>query len=285
MRTGITVGSYMHDNNDTEGLKRMKKHGYDAMDYNTLCNTDIYLYHCSDEEFVKELKKIRKTINDEGIEIYQTHGPWRWPVQDSTEEDRAERFEKMAKAIKATGILGAKYFVIHPIMPFGIYSNPEPEKYWEINREFFTRLTKVGEENGVIVCLENMPMPALTTSTPSQTLKMVKEINSPWIKVCLDTGHCSVLGLSPADAVREIGKEYLATLHVHDNSGEYDRDYHWIPYTGVIDWKDFASALKEIGFDGVLSLETDIVHNLHLPEELKEYFEIGLAKMAKHLTE
>lgn len=281
MKIGITKDSYFRNSEDIQALERISRHGYQAVDY-SLANTDDDIYKLSDDEYVSCLTNIREKINSAGIEVYQTHGPWRWPPQDFTEEDRAERFDKMSKAIRGTKILRAKYFVIHPIMPFGCDADPEPEIFCRMNREFLTGLIRVGEENGVIVCLENMPFSGLSLSRPAEILKMVREINSPWLRVCLDTGHSAVLGMQPGDAVRLIGKEYLATLHVHDNDGKCDK--HWIPYTGVIDWKDFSKALNEIGFDGVLSLETGIDNSMHLPEEIREYFEVGLANMAKHLT-
>lgn len=40
---------------------------------------------------------------------------------------------------------------------------------------------------------------------------------------------------------------------MHDNMG--DRDAHLWPTEGCIDWERFAKGLKEIGFDGVFSLE------------------------------
>ena len=52
--------------------------------------------------------------------------------------------------------------------------------------------------------------------------------------------------------MRALGSR-LKVLHVHDNDGVSDR--HAIPFSGVTDWEDFAVALKEVGFNGVLSLE------------------------------
>lgn len=283
MQIGIFSAAYFDFEVDTDGLKRMRKHGYTCMDYNFLAYTDnCRFYRYDDETFVKNLTELRKQINGEGIEICQTHGPWRWPPQDFEEADREERFEKMCKAIVATKILGAKYCVIHPIMPFGWDQDPYPDKFWQMNKEFFTRLTKVGEEHGVIVCLENMPMPALSIASPEATLRMVKEINSPYIKMCLDTGHSIITGVQPGAAVRQIGKEYLACLHVHDNNGKNDQ--HLIPYSGVIDWQDFSKALQDIGYEGTMSLETNIDHSFDPPEHLREHFEIGLAKIAKELA-
>lgn len=281
MKTGIVMGAYFGTEESLDGLARMKRHGYDCMDYNCLAD-DLELYGYSNEKFETTLINTREKINSAGIEVSQTHGPWRWPPRDFEESDRKERFEKMSKAITATEILGARNFVIHPIMPFGWDRNPDPERFWDMNCDFLSRLAEVGKACNVTICLENMPMTKLSVSSPYETLRMVKQINSPHMKMCLDTGHSIVLGVQPADAVRYIGKEYLACLHVHDNDG--NSDLHDIPFAGVINWQDFSSALNEIGYGGVLSLETDIDHTVRLPNGLKEYFEIGLAKTAKELT-
>ena len=65
-----------------------------------------------------------------------------------------------------------------------------------------------------------------------------------------------MFGLSPADAARMIGKEYLRALHVHDNDGKADR--HMLPGEGVIDWEDFARALAEIDCQCPVSIETSV---------------------------
>jgi D-psicose/D-tagatose/L-ribulose 3-epimerase len=165
----------------------------------------------------------------------------------------------MEKGVRGTALLGAPYFVIHCIMPFG-ENNPEhKEELWQMNVEYFSRLCKVAEEVGVTICFENLPFTSLPLSRWNETLEFVRLMNTPTMKMCLDTGHASVYGDSPADAVRAIGKDLLATLHVHDNDGH--GDLHWRPGEGVIDWADFTKALHEIGFEGCVSLETSVKHD------------------------
>ena len=253
MKTCIT-SSYLHTYGFEEGLRRMKSHGYDALDYGGLCHTEDKIFHVSEEEFVATLTRERQIIADNGLFVNQTHGAWRWPAQDFSDYDRAERYAAMEKGVRGTALLGAPYFVIHCIMPFGENNPAHKERLWEMNVEYFTRLCKVAEDVGVTICFENLPFTSLPLSRVSETLEFVKLMNTPTMKMCLDTGHAAVYGDSPADAVRAIGKEYLATLHVHDNNGV--SDFHWRPGEGVIDWADFTKALHEIGFEGCVSLET-----------------------------
>ena len=256
MKTGIVDTAYLYLGSHEAAFARMKQHGYDCTDYQHLVDTENALFAMDARGFERTLLGVKKDAQNAGIEIYQAHGPWRWPPQDFTLEDRAERFEKMSRAILGCEILGSPNFIIHPSMPFGDWQDPEPEKLWDMNLEFFSRLCEVAKAHDRVICFENMPMLALSLSTPEQILRFIKEINSPYMRMCLDTGHCSVFGLSPADAVRMIGKEYLRALHVHDNDGKADR--HMLPGEGVIDWEDFAKALSEIDCQCPVSIETSV---------------------------
>ena len=258
MKTCI-IGDYLRLYGFEDGLKRMKSHGYDALDYGAFLNTENKIFHVSEEEFIRTLRYEREIIEATGLFVNQTHGAWRWPVQDFSEYDRAERYAAMETGIRGTALLGAPYFVIHCIMPFGENNPAHKEELWQMNMDYFSRLCKVAEDVGVVICLENLPFTSLPLSRVNETLEFVKLMDTPAMRMCLDTGHAAVYGDSPADAVRRIGKKYLATLHVHDNDGV--SDFHWRPGEGVIHWADFTSALHEIGFEGCVSLETSAKHD------------------------
>lgn len=266
MKTGIEWCPEKSVDNAEAELKEIRALGYDCVDFQSFCHTENIFFDGTVRDMEKLLKRIKIAAENAGIEISQTHGPWRWPPQDATEEDRSERFEKMVRSLEGTAMVGCADMVIHPVMPFGDNQNPDPERFMEINLEFFNRLTLKAREYGVTIDFENMPMPALTLASPHQILDFAKQIDSPYFRVCLDTGHCTMLKVDPGQAVREIGKQYLRVLHVHDNNGV--SDLHWLPETGVIDWKNFSAALHEIGFDGVFSLETNVKPNGLEPEEL-----------------
>ena len=282
IKIGITAAAYVGSNSDAatfaKGVQRMRAHGYECMDYGDFCNTDGALFQVKEAEFEKILAEQKKILKTEGITVSQTHGPWRFPMRDETEEDRAERFEKMAKSIRGTAMLGCRHMVIHNIMPQG-HKDTDPAYVKEINREFFGRLCQVAKEYDVVIDLENMPFLKQCLAKPEDTLAFIKSMDTPYMRMCLDTGHCLVWGIPLGDAVRAIGKEYLSTLHVHDNDGA--RDLHWLPGTGVGKWEDFTVALQEIGFEGTLSLETYVKN---VPEEEREPRERELAALAYRLA-
>ena len=286
MKIGIASYAYIDPYGYEKGFEKLKRHGYDCVDYDcgkfpNFVNTEHEIFSVSESEFEKRLRAESELYKNAGIFINQTHGPWRYPPRDGSREERDERFEKMCKAIRGTAYLGCENIVVHPLMPFGSHSDAEPEAQWDINLEFMSRLAEVGREYGVTVCFENMPFRELPLSPVSEILRMVREINSDYFGVCLDTGHAAAIGESPADAVRLLGKKYLRVMHVHDNDGK--RDYHWLPGTGVINWDDFSDALCEIEYGGALVLETGISRFAKSGEDIDER-EAELACFARKLA-
>ena len=145
--------------------------------------------------------------------------------------------------------------------------------------DFFGRLLKTAEEENVIICIENLPFPGFSLSKPDAVHRLVKELDSKNVGMCLDTGHTACFNeISPGDAVRRFG-ESIKAFHIHDTIPGHD--LHLIPGFGIIDWCDFALALKETGFDGAFSLETLPPRKLPLP--LFEEMSITLSKIAKHI--
>ena len=254
MKIGIEAAAYFRHLGVEKGSYVAREHGYDCVDFGDLSETETEFFRLPEPEFEKRLVYIKNEMAKNGLCASQTHGPWRHPARDFTEEDRAERFDAMSKGIRGTAYIGSENFVIHTMMPFGTNTAENPEEMKAINFEYFNRLCDVAEQYGITICFENLPFLNLPINNCKQVLDFVKQINRDCFKVCLDTGHALVSSEQPGEAVRMIGKEYLRTLHVHDNDGICD--YHRIPGDGIADWTDFGKALNEIGFDGVLSLET-----------------------------
>lgn len=260
----------------------MKKYGFECCDFD-ISNTETAFYTSSEDELKKLVQSELDLAAASDITIHQIHGPWRWPSHDETEENRAERMEKMKKSIHVAALFGAKYWIVHPIMPHAIYERNDPEKSkstWDINRVFMRELIKTAHEEDVIICLENMPMPDFSMGKVEDIIRFVKEMDDDHFKVCLDTGHAAVCHESVGDAVRALGKDLLRTLHIHDNDGRFDQ--HRLPYFGVVDWPDFAKALKEIGFDE--SFNYELVDARNMPSEFQEEIMLGVySRIAREL--
>ncbi len=255
MKIGITIDSLRKYGADC--YKKAAEFGFGYADFD-LSGTESKWYTADSETLSRMVDAEKKAASDAGIVIWQVHGPWRWPPKDNTEEKRAERMEKMKKSIDITKMLGCKNWVIHPIMPNGIHDldidAETVRNTWELNVVFMRELLTYAKERDIVICYENMPMTRFSVGSVDDIMRFVREMNDEHFKVCLDTGHVNVFeGQTLYDAVKKIGDD-LVVMHVHDNDGKGDR--HMLPYFGTADWEGFGKALREIGFEGVLSFET-----------------------------
>ncbi|MBN2304289.1 MAG: sugar phosphate isomerase/epimerase [Anaerolineae bacterium] len=82
----------------------------------------------------------------------------------------------------------------------------------------------------------------------SQAIEVVDRVNHPALGVMLDTFHMNVEERSLGDAIRAAGKRLV---HVH--TCENDRG---APGSGHVPWNDVAAAIKEIGYDGTIVIES-----------------------------
>lgn len=109
--------------------------------------------------------------------------------------------------------------------------------------------SKIAEEYGVVVGVE--PLNRFETdmvNTADQALSLTKEIDSPFIKIVLDTFHNNIEEKSIPNTIRQVGKDLC---HVQGN--ESDRG---TPGTGNVDWVGIKEALQEIKYDGSIVIET-----------------------------
>lgn len=117
---------------------------------------------------------------------------------------------------------------------------------------------KIGEEYGVVMTLQNHH-PLIRTWR--DTFDLVKEVNSPYLKVCLDLPIFDKQDKEYiADAVRTIG-----SLQVHSHfGGEYYRDANNVIqpklldyYAGGImpDYSHYIQLMREIGYNGYFTFE------------------------------
>lgn len=279
IKTGLESTAYFGFEDYADGLKKLKSHGYDCVDYRGLMSPDSPLYKMDDEAFRAYLTKVAEAAEAAGVEIRQLHGLW--PTDDTTAESRAKNFRFYVKELEAAHYLRCKHVVIHPLLPYGWAAEGNEEEIRRLNVELFSALMPYAESYGVIVCVENLPFKNTEASSRVAEIKrLIRTVNSPYLKVCLDTGHANVYPEDIGDDVRLLAED-LTVLHVHDNFGR--RDEHHMPYRGTICWEKFLTALKEIGYKGCFTLETGI--SVAVPEPIREEMRLSLSKLARMMAD
>lgn len=256
--------------------------GYDALDF-SFTGENMFLGH-TDPDFYKEL---RKKAEAKGLFFNQSHAPFGSSFED--EAATKKRFEEIVLSMKFAAALGAENIIVHPCQHMTYADDGVPEKLFQINMDFYSRLKPYCEEYGIHVAIENMwqnhcgssKITHSTCSRPAEFIRYVDGVNSEWFTACLDIGHAMLVCEDPADFIKALGKKRLHALHVHDVDGT--NDSHTLPYFGVCDWDKIMKALAEIGYEGELTYEADGGFLRKKPKELYPAYEKLMVETGRSL--
>lgn len=250
-----------------EAIKMVADAGFDAIDL-SLFRMNREGDALAGDDYKAEVERIRQAAEEKGITFEQSHAPFRFKNGSDME---GEVMPLTIRALEICGMLGVKIMVVHPIH-YEDYRKAKDEMR-QLSIAYYRSLIPYCEKYGVKVALENMwqcnsitgYIEDDTCSSPEEFASWLDEINSPWITGCLDVGHCPIVGRSTGDFIRYVGADRIGCLHVHDN--DLHHDSHTSPYFGKMDWDDITSALKEVGYKGNLTYETDAFIS-KMPKEL-----------------
>ncbi len=212
----------------------------------------------------KRCKEFSSVARSEGIEVFgvAANNDFSSPIP----EHRECQIAYVKDLIRMTSDLGAKTLRMFLAWP-GVTKHPQiaqydiardiwkythekftPEETWEWCRDGLAECVKYAADAGVILALQNHK--PVIDDYPD-VLKMVKEINSPWLKVSLD-----------APIMNEKTEEYIRTaamavgdLQVLSHfGGEYERDPDG-KVKGQEFYRYFVRAMHEINYQGYMSYE------------------------------
>ena len=243
---------------EEKGIRIFAEAGFDAIDYSAFFMADD---NCplNTGDVAPYAEKLRKTADECGIRFNQAHAPFpSW--QAGKEEYNVKIVDRIKRSIVIAGILGADAIVVHPIA-----RAEGGEKQKEFNLNFYRGLEETALASGVKVALENMwgydgrrgyIMPNVC-SFGADLAEYYDELNPKAFTVCLDLGHCGLVGEEPDEAIRALGNKRLTALHVHDNN--YRDDTHTVPYAFgcKMNWDAITKALGEIDYQGAFTYEAD----------------------------
>lgn len=116
------------------------------------------------------------------------------------------------------------------------------------------QLVRVCEDVGLRYALETHPH--RWASTAIGLLRLFEHVPSPALGCNFDPSHMFPCGDLPQVAVHELG-DRIFHCHFSDNDGTSNA--HWRPGRGKIDWGQTLVALRDVGFDGVISIELEDV--------------------------
>lgn len=284
MKIGICRGMARYAGDVDAQYARLKELGFDTTD-ESLCETESP-YYASREAMEEHCKPIREAADKHGIEVFQVHSSYGvWYEKETWDETYEGILEVLRLGLYGAHLMGAKNYVLHPLCESGFWYERTfftGEQVKERTIQCVKDLLPDCEKYGICLCIENLPGKNADFFFPAAIAEAVGEINSPYLGICLDTGHAAINGLDLGDAVRDCGK-YLRCLHTHDNNGAEDQ--HKLPYYGSINWDNFTDALAEVGYTGSVSLEAGISRSRILPVHIREEMERLCVMIVRHLAD
>ncbi len=256
MKTSTEIGSIAKLVGEERAIEYVAEAGFEAWDFSmfAMCKYDWKAnkllendHPLAGGDYLSFARRLRRVGLDNGIVCNQAHAPF--PTRSP--EIRAH----YKRAIECAAEAGAAICVIHP----------DNDKSAEQNAEMYLELLPFAKEHGIKIATENMwnwnyeldeAAPA-ACSHHDDFVRHIDAVGDEFFTACLDIGHAEMRGLrtSSAEMIRALGKKRLGALHIHDN--DLHNDSHMVPFTMNIDFDGIAAALKEIGYEGDLTLESD----------------------------
>ncbi len=199
------------------------------------------------------VKAVRKTAIDVGIEIVTTIGmPKTCNLIDADPAVRRKGINKLKALIDINLEIDSKLLggVIYAGWGY-ISGKPRTADEWKYSIEGMREVGAYAKQASDIT-LAVEPVNRFEShflNIAEDAVRYCKEVGTGNIKVHLDSFHMIREELNFTSAVETCGKEYLAYVHVCENN-------RGIPGTGMVPWKEFFIALKKIGYEGIVTIES-----------------------------
>ena len=222
-----------------------------------------------------KIAELRGVLKDEGIMLSQFVST----PHDLSSGDKAKRdaaVEHWQRTVEVGAELGSKIINMVSSHAFAmrdgqevprITTKPLVQKYsvklpsgldWDRNYndyvEALKRCAAACEKAGVSMSIE--PHPGRYLANTDGALRLLEHVGSKAVGINFDPSHTFPVGDFPNVTVYRLGKRILH-CHVSDNDGV--TNVHWRPGMGKIDWVAMFQALKDVGYDGTISIELEDV--------------------------
>jgi len=245
-----------------EVIKRAKKYGYDGVEI------DGKRPHGNPLDMpTSRCRELRSIADGAGIEIYgvAANNDFSSPVP----EQRECQILYVRELIRMTSDLGAKTLRVFLGWP-GVTKHPQIAKYdiadsiwkfshkgfskeetWGWCREGLTECARYAGDAGVTLALQNHH-PIIETH--HDVLRMVKEVNSPYLKVSLDAPIMPAETRKSPERIRQAALDVGPLQVLSHFGGEYERGPDG-KVKGEVFYAPFVRAMREIGYKGYLGYE------------------------------
>ncbi len=264
---------------DIAAFEMIKAAGFDAVDYS------FYWPKAGmemlDGDYAAYARTLRRHLDAIGLVCNQAHAPFDLRYGEPWEMS-CPAYRNIVRSMEFAAILGAEQIVVHSL---GVPRGVDVMAY---NEAYYKSLEPYCAQYGIRIAIENLfeedkkrRTHIGRIGTAALLREMLSRLDSPWFVLCVDVGHAALSGTEPEDMIRALDTHCLRALHIQDT--DYLKDCHIPPYMGLLNWDEIASALREIRYQGDLTLEV-FSYLLHMEDALLPDALHMAAKIGRHLS-
>lgn len=243
MKLGIINSAFEQAGVDTKsGLEHIARIGFDSVDIFTEAMT-------IDQA---EIDLIRGTCQSSGLEIVSTVVvsagliDFNDPVREFHLR-RTKKFLDLANTLESRNLLLVigEYIWQREVIP--------PEAQWNWGVECVRELGQYAAERDLEIALELEPFRLSLLNSVPEMVRFIDDVGLPNVKANIDVSHLVLADTSPADLELLAGK--ACHVHISDCDGKVHGDLP--PGRGVVKFVPYLQAIKDLAFDGAVSLELE----------------------------
>lgn len=196
---------------------------------------------------------VKEKVKEVGIEVVTTIGlPTNSNLIDPNPEIRRNGIETLKKLVDINVDIGSSILGGVNYAAWGyLTGKPRTEDEWGWSVESMHELALYAKNRSdMIIAVE--PVNRFEThflNVAQDAVKYCKDVGTGNLKVLLDSFHMIREEQNFTGAVEICGKEYLGYVHACENN-------RGIPGTGLVPWEELFAALRKIGYNGPLVIES-----------------------------
>ncbi|MDD5085813.1 MAG: sugar phosphate isomerase/epimerase [Candidatus Omnitrophica bacterium] len=177
------------------------------------------------------------------------HGPFRDLHYHSSDKRIVEVVRyRFLQAIEVARRLGASHIVYHSTFTPFIVNREFPKLWLERSLGFWPKIVECAARSNITLLIEN-----IWDDKPEHMRDLIRGVNSPYFKACLDMGHINIFSKVPlANWLDVLGKD-LVYFHIHNNPGAWD--LHRSLGKGSINYEEIFREIEGRGLDPIFTIE------------------------------
>jgi len=220
-------------------LPEIKRHGFDGIEVSMFRPTEF------------ALDDIKRGMQENGLECTICSViPGGFSVISDDAAVRQKTRTHLEQCIKMAAEVGAKIIAGPLYSPVGYLPGRRRTKdEWKRAVECYQSLGSVLARHGVTIAIE--PLNRFETyflNTAADAVELCDQINHPNVGILFDTFHANIEEKNIGQAYRTVAR-HLKHVHTCEN----DRG---IPGSGHVEWQEVFQALRDIRYDGWLTIES-----------------------------